>query len=395
MIRNTLVTISTLLYVLMASAQDKPSVPVKEVTLHAGDSFSIDFPIKAKFNTSYPLRANLAYSLGGIKRSTGLEGFSCAGSIPPNGGGTSLQLICSLDRTTTPGDYGPIGPVHVMSQTGFPLVSGSSLPPPSDRDYLLRAPVVHLIPPLPLPPAPPRTFPDLGDGQLTLTANQALAEGALQADFILQDLNRALAANFKSTRKNREYLLYQTRAARTVLQIAEDRFAKTPVKGSLPADPLFFKDFELRLAAVAKMLGATLATTYGRKNPHLVLVQLPSATDSIEAKASVANLDPSAQALAVVVTDMAYGFRQIAETNSESFYWSLITIPSGAEIYYSSLSHAETKWAGRSDQKHQQLPYARWTFRVSWNGCSKTETPDPFVQSAIEMTLTREGCQVK
>ena len=43
--------------------------------------------------------------------------------------------------------------------------------------------------------------------------------------------------------------------------------------------------------------------------------------------------------------------------------------------------------------KGQSLDYAIWTFRIDWSGCSKSETPDPYLQAPVDMQVVKTGCK--
>lgn len=83
----------------------------------------------------------------------------------------------------------------------------------------------------------------------------------------------------------------------------------------------------------------------------------------------------------------------IAASGNTSFTWSVTSAPKGAEIYISRLGMEEIKWAGKTDLTDQRLEFAIWTFRFEWNGCSKTEKPDPYLQAKVTMSVTKEGCR--
>jgi hypothetical protein len=120
---------------------------------------------------------------------------------------------------------------------------------------------------------------------------------------------------------------------------------------------------------------------------------MPKTTETFEAKERPGTLGKHVSELVAVLTDLIKGFRAMSDSETTSFLWSVTTTPPGAEIWISRLGESEKKWAGLTNVKDQKLEYAIWTFRIDWNGCSKTETPDPYLQAPIGIEEDKTGCK--
>ena len=381
-----------------------PSVPVSETSVEAGETFSVKFSISSHTRLTYQLGASASYRLRGTETAPFRQpdpapsSFSCFGSVAASA--QEVMIIqCQTVRQNVPGVYRAFGPIVLQAQQGVPLPSGQSAPQGRQEYPSLRLPIVTVIPADPLPVPPPVVFPELGDGQLQLDVQQAFFDGAVRMGPIVDLLQKHPELGKRNSRINRQALASQLLATATVLEITRKRYvdadsAANIMKIKTEVPPLF-EDFRLRLQGIAKLLATPLpqkAMLYDRA-AHLQLTQLPSTSTSINVIPEGESLSRPYEDLLVIATDMSYGFSAIAKTGKTKFTWTLLTEPPGADIYLSNLSHSEFKWEGPTDQKEKTLDLARWTFRVSWSGCFKTETPNPFIQNPLTISLTKSGCK--
>jgi hypothetical protein len=162
--------------------------------------------------------------------------------------------------------------------------------------------------------------------------------------------------------------------------------------------PVFFEDFDRRLDLILTHLGGSASRASSLEEvtaPRFVLAQMPRTTDSVTVGPQSGFLDKSFEEFVKALTDMVTGFSRMGNTGETRFSWSVATTPAGAEIWVSRLGEREQKWAGLTNLKDQKLDYAIWTFRFDWGGCSKTETPDPYLQTPIEIRQVKAGCKVR
>jgi hypothetical protein len=193
--------------------------------------------------------------------------------------------------------------------------------------------------------------------------------------------------------------------ARTVVDITRRRY----ISGSLPPGatpdqykafqvPVFFEDFDRRLSHLIRELGGNPSGPSAELEagpPRFVLTQMPKTSDSVTVTPGSGNLDKYLDELVHILTEVRDGWKKMSDSGGLTFSWSITTTPPGAEIWYSRLSEDEKKWAGLTNLKDQTLPYAIWTFRIVWGNCFQTETPDPYLQSSINIQTTEAGCKRK
>ena len=387
-------------YFLLArtSVGQNPSVPVTEVSVKAGEIFSVKFPITSPTTLTYRFVASVSYRLEGTKTTQQYpdpSSFPCSGRLDVNAS-QGLILQCQTTRQNAKGVYRAFGPVVLTPDQPMPLAFGQPAPNGRQEYASIRLPIVTVTPAEPFPVLPPVVFPELGDGQLQLSAQQAFYDGGVRMGPIVDELQKHAEFGKRNSRSNRQALANQLLATATVLEVTRKRYidADAATKRGSEVPPLF-RDFRMRLEVVAKLLTTPLpqqAMLYDR-TAHLQLTQLPRSSTSIDVIPEGDSLLRPYEELLFIATDMSHGFSAVAKTGETKFTWTLITVPPGADIYLSSLSHPEFKWQGSSDQKEKTLDLARWTFRVSWNGCSQTETPDPFIQNPLTITLRKSGCK--
>lgn len=397
--RLLLIFLSGVVLLAKTSLGQNPAVPVTEVSVKAGQNFSVDLPITNSTSMTYTLLGSARYLLEGAKPpQPGLNSsssFSCTGSLHPNDTAKVLTLLCQTPRETPAGVYRAYGPV-VLALSPYESHANQPVPNAKQEYTNLRLPIVTVTPVDPLPASPPVVFPELGDGQLRLSAQQAFYDGAVRMGPILEVLQKHPEFGKLHSRSNRQALADQLKATAIVLNITRRRYVKAELETtSGRKTPEMFMDFQLRLEATAKLLATTLPqeSMIYDKTPHWQLTQFPSTSTTVVVVPDGESLSRPYDELLLIATDMSYGFSAAAKTGEAQFTWTLITVPPGADIFLSSLSHSEFKWEGLSDQKERTLDLARWTFRVSWNGCSKKETPDPFIQNPLTIILTKSGCK--
>ena len=255
-------------------------------------------------------------------------------------------MQCQTTRENLPGVYRAFGPVVLTPGQLMPLPYGQPVPQARQEYDSIRLPFVTVTAAEPLPVLPPVVFPELGDGQLQPSAQQAFYDGALRMRPILDALQKHPEFGRRNSRSNRQALANELLATATVLEITRKRYidADAATKRGIEVLPLFM-DFWLRLEVISKLLATPLpqrATLYDRA-AHLQLTQMPRSSTSIDVIPEGESLSRPYEELLLVVTDISYGFSAVAKTGDTKFTWTLITVPPVADIYLSSLSHPESK----------------------------------------------------
>ena len=305
--------------------------------------------------------------------------FSCYGYTQV--GKQDAILECDVPLATQGGIYRGTGTVSVTRQATN-----------DSRDYTdTRLPIVTVEP----SPLATSDFPDIVGTSLSLDNRQSLEDGSRKSQEVLNSLAAHIKPDTTNSKDVRAYLREVAEEERRVLDLTRRRYLgdDDPANKKLP---IFFEDFDRRLKLIIRDLGGTpyqFVTKNQIANVHLLLVQMPHTSDSVTATDKSGTISRNLSDLVGVLTDAVKGLLGMSETGTTSFHWSATTVPPGADIYISRLGEPEAKWAGMTDVKDATLEYAIWTFRFDWNGCSKPETPDPFLQHTIDIKLARQGCR--
>lgn len=357
--------------------QSQTSKPLSEVTIKAGNPFTVT--VQLQVPGSLPMQAFAYYETRSAPDPNGVSNlntnFSCRGDVPANK--LAFKLQCEPNGNSVRGEYrADNGVLLVNSETG-------------DRKQYpgVRLPIVTIA-------TDPRdvSFPIIAGATLSLTDRQSLTDGAVRAQQILNSVSSHFPINAKDSPETRAYLLEQIEDAKRVVELTRQRFQL-----GMKADaklPSFFEDFDLRFDQIIRNLGASPSRISSRKAlPHLLLVQLPRTNDSVTATAAPGELDKHLGEFVVVITDLIKGFFGMGDSGQMTFSWAVMTEPQGADLFVSRLGKPEQKWAGVTNFTAQNLDKAIWTFRVDWKGCSKTETPDPFLQAPIQIKMVKAGCK--
>lgn len=372
-------------------AQPTPSGPTSEVTIKAGEPFTVNAQMRAP--ATQQLLAIVTYQLNPRPGSAAVPlspsppptTFQCRGYTQPNNPSNQiLTLQCTTNRQLLGGDYSTDGQMNLVREE----TNESEKQP-------VRSPIVTMV----ADPFAATQFPVIVSTSLSLTHHQSLSDGAVRAQVILDSLNAHFPSNTVNNKETRAYLRQEVEKAKIqVVDLTGKRYAAAQPSGT-PL-PIFFEDFDRRLDKITRELGGvptaqriTVPTAQRITAPRLVLAQLPKTTESVEAREQPGTLQTQVIEFVAVLTDVIKGFSKMIDSGTQSFSWSITTTPPGAEIWISRLGKPETKWAGLTNVKDQTLEYARWTFRIDWNGCSKIETPDPYLQSPIPMEDTKPGCK--
>jgi hypothetical protein len=304
--------------------------------------------------------------------------FSCMGFTKPSEQIATVE--CNPPLATLGGNYGGPGTITLSrDETG------------ESKDYTdIRLPIVTLVP----NPSAASDFPVIVSTSLSLDSRQSLEDGSRKSQDVLNSLSAHIKSNTPNSNEVRAYLRGVAEQERGVIDLTRRRYlGDSPDKKA----PIFFEDFDRRLKLIIRELGGTphqLVAKNQTGKVHFLLAQMPHTSDSITVNGDhPATVSHSLQDLVGVLTDAVKGLLGMSETGTTNFHWSATTIPQGAEIFISRLDEPETKWAGATDVKDTTLEYAIWTFRFDWNGCSRKETPDPFLQHPLNLKLAKEGCR--
>jgi hypothetical protein len=366
-------------------AQQSPSVPPSEATIKAGKPFSVNVTLQTTAQQVF--QASIIYTLSTQVSTQDIrnrKNFQCNGYASLNQ--QIVRLDCSTDRTLPSGEYRTDGTIT--------LVRSETQDTKKDN---IRAPIITLV----ANPYAETQFPAIAGVSLSLSESQSLADGAVRSQDILNSLSAHFPAHPRDTREYRDYLREEIESARTVVDITRRRYIEVGTQVRISPDqrsgvqtPIFFEDFDRRLSHIINDLGYNPSTPSARVGtPHIVLVQMPKTTDSITVTPKPGTLDKNLSDFVKVLTDIIKGFTGMSESGNTTFTWSATTTPPGAEILYSRLGEAEKKWSGMTNLTGQTLPYAIWTFRIVWGDCYKTETPNPYQQSPINIQLVETGCK--
>ena len=371
----------------------QPSVPTSEAGIMAGSLLQLDVTLKSKARQA--LRGDITYSLvppsGAVQSppvSLNHSQFSCSGNLAPDQ--QVMRLSCPTNIGLVSGEYRTDGKITLTrNETGDRKIED------------VRTPIVTLL----QNPDGETSFPDIAGTALVLSDRQSLHDGATRAQDLLISIAKELPAHPRNTVPYRAYLEQRSEMARSIVDLTRSRY----ISGSLGPDatpaqykafqaPVFFEDFDRRLNRLIRELGGNPSSPSAERevvSPRFVLTQMPKATDSVTVTPEFDSLDKHLRELVAILTDMMDGWKKMSDSGSKTFTWSITTTPPGAEIWYSRLNEEEQKWAGLTNLKDQTLPYAIWTFRISWGNCSQTETPDPYLQSSINIQTTETGCKRK
>jgi hypothetical protein len=221
----------------------------------------------------------------------------------------------------------------------------------------------------------------------------------------LTSIAKELPPHPPNTGAYRAYLEQKSEVAKGIVDLTRLRYISGSLGPGATQDqynafpvPVFFEDFDRRLSRLIRELGGDPSRpSAGLKvgTPHFVLTQMPKTTDSVTVTPGSDSVEKHLDELVRIVTDMWHGWKNMSDSGSQNFTWSITTTPPGAEIWYSRLNEEEKKWAGLTNLKDQTLTYAIWTFRIVWGDCFQTETPDPYLQSSINIQTTEKGCKRK
>lgn len=368
-------------------AQVPSAVPTSESSIVAGKPFDVD--VTLKIVPRQALRASVIYTLstqGNAQRAQANHSrFGCNGDVVP--GHQVVRLSCTSSIALSSGEYSTDGKISLLRiETG------------DQEQEEVRAPIVTLI----ANPDGETQFPPVAGAALVLTESESLLDGAIRTQNILESLSAHVPAHTRDTQVYRAYLRQEAEKARTVLDLTRRRYISATILPNAPPSqrndvsvPIFFEDFDRRLSQVIRDLGGTHSSPSAEMfaHPRMVLVQMPNTTQSITVTPEPGTLDKHLDELVKILSDMIKGWTGMSESGKTSFTWSVTTTPPGAEIWYSRLGEAEKKWSGMTNLTGQTLPYAIWTFRIVWGDCFRTEEPDPYLQSAINIQLDKTGCR--
>lgn len=389
--RRSIAHITVFASVAAAVAQTGPSVPISEMRLKAGTSFTVTPPLGKISSQAFSVRVTYRTITG-----RPIGNFDCSGDLGINQ--KEIQFSCITAKTTPLGDYRADESTLTAVRVDIGKPYKLSLAP-------FKFPIVTILPPDPPPPIPETVLPEIsGDAQLTPDLQASFFDASSRAQDILDDLTKHFSAGAKDTKAGRAYLQSQIHGARNIIALTRKRVAVAP--NGLPGSksPELFEDFDRRLEMVEKELAVHHETAWRDDDrPRLFVLaseeqdQRPQSSESIlvdAGRAPAANdLQKSLGNLVIILIDMAEGFSEISQDGSTDFVWSLTTTPPGAQLWYRRLGEEEIQWTGLSDFKDQHLVKARWTFRVSWGGCSKETEVNPWLQSSINMEESKKGCK--
>ncbi|WP_128913540.1 hypothetical protein [Granulicella sibirica] len=361
-------------------------MPISEATIKAGSEFGIPFSLKSPSPQGF--RASVFF------RSGSGASFQCDVSSAPDQ--IVVRLSCQTTQSTSSGEYR-------ADEDSFVLENGDLRQTVTG----VRFPIITVVDADPIPPPPPRILPQVqGDATLSLDLRNSFFDASIRSDAILKEIGVKFKTVGRDTYLNRAYLSGQIRLAKSTVDLTRSRIADRPesVK-QLPSGqiPPMFEDFDRRLDAILQRLSSRRASV--RENgtlPRLIrasTLQLsrPQASQSVTVAPTKEELDSTLQKafdeFVPVLEDMVKGFLEISKDGSTTFTWSLTTEPAGAEVYLSRLGEKEVKWAGVSNLENQPLPKLRWTFRVSWSGCSKLLDLNPWLQNPIPLREEKLGCK--
>jgi hypothetical protein len=363
-------------------AQDiKAAEPGPEYTATAGAGpFHVDIDMLSK--ATQRLRIVVRYGRVKTERVQGEDRtpnvtFSCQGYTKPSEQIATVE--CDPPLATLGGNYGGSGTITLIRDETS-----------ESKDYTdTRLPIVTLMP----NPLATSDFPVIVSTSLSLNNRQSLEDGSRKSQDVLNSLSAHIKPDTPNSKEVRAYLLGVAEQERGVIDLTRRRYL-----GGSPDKkvPIFFEDFDRRLKLIIRELGGTpkqMVTKNQTGNVHFLLAQMPHTSDSVNVNGAPATVSRSLNDLVGVLTDAVKGLLGMSETGTTNFHWSATTIPPGAEIFVSRLGEPETKWAGVTDVKDTTLEYAIWTFRFDWNGCSKKETPDPFLQNPLNLKQAKEGCR--
>lgn len=356
----------------LEAVSQPPSPPVSQIREKAGKKIFVDVDVRRGVGQE-SMELTVQYS-----NTREYSTFICRGTFV-----TSQQKVrvgCDTSKANVAGEYHPSDAATLSRvDTGE-----------SKRVQLGRLPLITLY----RDDADVAHFPSFGDGTIAYTEDQALVNAADRARAILDAVYADFPINAEDSKKARDYLIYQAEVTRLV--IASTRTRYEAAKQATEELPLLFVDFERRIAEILRQLRTSPlgnASALTSEYPLLVRAQHSSTNGSVTVRAKAIGGNLPAAALIDVLLDMDKGLRFMGESGARSFTWSVTSIPSGAEVWYSHLGEPEVKWAGVTDIKDQSLPFLRWTFRIDWGGCSLIEHPNPFRQAKIEMKVDKKDCK--
>ena len=390
----------------VSAAQVKQSEPVLDAKVKAGDGIPISIslgktsPQNLSINVQY-INTEISRKIHNPYAGNGNNGipamimppegfFSCGGNSSPSQ--HEAVLVCTTKRTNFPGEYRAVDESFTFSrsETGDHQIQKG-----------VRFPIVTIVA---ADPYDTTIFPEVLAASLSLDLRGSFFDAASRAQDILTDLGNHFGTTNKDTMANRAYLQGQVSLARSIIDLTHRRISGNTAAQQVPetmTQPMF-EDFDRRLDAILQELAPRRAfLSHDHYNPRLIFTSTmqanrPQGSDSITVTPQKDSGNEIQKVLAdfvEVLTDMSRGFLGIYKDGRADFTWSLTTSPAGAEIWYSRLNEPEVKWGGVSNQENRVLPKARWRFRISWSGCSKTVGLNPWLQNPIPLQEVKAGCE--
>ncbi|HEY4358396.1 MAG TPA: hypothetical protein VGN16_21800 [Acidobacteriaceae bacterium] len=368
----------------MLGQQQRPAIPLSEHTLVAGDPLEVvvDLSQAAKQGTQITVFYLLSTAIGTPQQRLAPR-IECDGYF--NEGELSAKLKCATTTTLPAGEYRVADP---------PLFFITSRGVQDHARDVLRFPIITIVEAPKPPPLPPIELPKTVNAHLSLSASASLSDGAFKTQDLVKKLNAYFTGHTVDNRATRAYLREMIEDERTIV-----RNTRVLYQSALPSEqhiPVTFEDFDRRLSRIIHdELGGhprQLSLQRGSMAPHLVLAQMPQTSITVTANDKPGTLDKPLRELTIVLTDVEKGFFLMSSSGATGFTWSIKTEPEGAEVWISRLDEPETPWTGHTNLKGQVLEYADWTFRVSWDGCSKELTPDPYLQNPLNLEFVKTGC---
>lgn len=318
----------------------------------------------------------------GFKSNNGAVPRDYPEEIPCNGigqaGSKDMVLTCHI-------------PIDQLGGTYQVLQFRLGPPPGGSHWRLLQVPIPDFEV---LPVEDKNVYPTTAAVSISLDQKQALQNGAIKIDALLDRLNARVEGNAAETKDLKEYLSTTASTAQGELEHIRVQYRKTLPSGK--SEPIFFEDFDRQLTAFIVGVSAPKTVDFGEQKSqavHFMPVQLSSReTVTVHPTPLDGSLGPFASVLVHLLVNLRDAFNTVAQRGTDEFTISLRSVPPGAVVSYKRLGEKYQDYSSPTNVDQATFPYAMWTFRFTINHCDVFKKPNPYVEQSPNLTVLMRDC---
>ena len=237
-------------------------------------------------------------------------------------------------------------------------------------------------------------YPTTAAVSISLDQKQALQNGAIKIDALLDQLNARVEGNAAETTDLKTYLSNTAATAKGELEHIRAQYRQTLPSGK--KEPIFFEDFDRQLTAFIAGVGAPKTVSLQQHNPqtaHFMLVQLSSSeTVTVHPTPLDGSLGPFVSNLVQLLVNLRDALNTISQRGTDEFTISLRSTPPGAAISYKRIGEDYQDYSSPTNVDQATFPYAMWTFRFTINHCDVIKKPNPYIEQSPNLTVSMLDC---